>query len=458
MPTRFPLLFLAPALLAPPLAAQAKPLEAQAKPLEVQTKPLETSAEPLTLEAALRKAWTGQAGLQAGEAMVAKARAEAQAHHDLRLPTLTAQAGLQRTDEPMMAFGMKLNQARIGQMDFLPDRLNHPEAMTGGGASLTLSQPLYAGGRISAARKAGEALAASEAAAQAHRRQQVAYAVVRAYFGAQAAEQGLRWAEDTLRQAQETERFVTARVDQGLMLASEAARTRAFRAQAEAGVAEARQRLASARSGLSLLLGGEALPETLATPLEAASAPLPEAQGTRGDLEALRRQTEAARAGAQAAQGALKPEVGLTAGLGTARYTWTEGGNWSQIGLGAKWTFSFSDLRKASAAKAAARAAELGLRWQEQQAGREVDEARRAVATADARLAAAREAVAASESVRSLRTARHREGLLPLVEVLDAESGLSGARALLLASLFESRLSRAALALALGQPIEGVKE
>ncbi len=64
----------------------------------------------------------------------------------------------------------------------------------------------------------------------------------------------------------------------------------------------------------------------------------------------------------------------------------------------------------------------------------------------------------ASESARAIRTARHREGLLPLVEVLDAEAGLSGARTLLLNSELEWRLGGAQLALALGQPIEGVTE
>ena len=60
--------------------------------------------------------------------------------------------------------------------------------------------------------------------------------------------------------------------------------------------------------------------------------------------------------------------------------------------------------------------------------------------------------------MRAIRTARHREGLLPLVEVLDAESSLAGARTLLLASLLDRRLGQAQLALALGQPIENVKE
>lgn len=415
------------------------------------------AAQPLPLPEAIRQAWSRQAGLQAGEALVDKARLEAAALRDLRLPVLTASAGLQRTDEPMMAFGTKLNQARIAQADFLPGSLNHPDPMTGLGASLSLTQPLYAGGRITAARRAGEALARAEAASQSRRRQEVAYAVTRAYFGTRVAEQGLRWAEDTLRQARETEAFTAARAEQGLMLRSEADRARAFRAQAEAGVAEARQRLASSRSALSLLVGGLSGDRPLTTPLSDPGERL-EQPASRGDLEASRLQVEAARAGTAAARGSLKPELGLSASLGTARYSWNAGGSWSTVSLGARWSFQVSDLRKASAARAAERAAELGLKWQEAQASRDVEEARRALESARARQAAALEALAASESVRAVRLARHREGLLPLVEVLDAEAGLSGARTLLLDSQLGLRLGQAALDLALGTPVEGVKE
>jgi len=111
-----------------------------------------------------------------------------------------------------------------------------------------------------------------------------------------------------------------------------------------------------------------------------------------------------------------------------------------------------------SAARAAARAAELTVKWQESVADREVEEARRAIRTAQARIGFARTALAASESVRAIRAARYREGLLPLMDVLDAETSLAGARALLLSSQLDYRLGRAQLALALGQPIENVKE
>ena len=413
--------------------------------------------EPLTIQDAIRRAWSGQSGLKAGEAMVDRARAEAEALANLRLPTFSAAAGLTRTNEPMMAFGTRLDQARISQADFLPSSLNHPSAITGAGATLSVTQPLYAGGKLEAARRAGQAMAEAEVSSQAHRQQQVAFAIEQAYFGSQVALQGLRWAEDTLKQARETERFVQARVDQGLMLRAEGDRAKAFRASAEAGVAEARQRLGSARSALALLMGSEP-PASLATPVEARDAETPDAPGSRADLKAMRAQGEAARQGIAAAQGSLKPEVGVTLLAGTDRTSLKDGGNWTTASVGARWTFSFSDGPRVHAARAAARAAEEGLKWQERQAAREVQEARRGVEAAQAKIAFAKVALEASESVRALRTARHREGLLPLVEVLDAESGLSGARTLLLNSQLEWRLSRAQLALALGQPIEGVAE
>ena len=413
--------------------------------------------EPLSIQAAIRRAWADQSGLQAGAALVERAQAEAEAMRDLRLPTLSLTAGLSRSDEPMAAFGTKLNQARITPNDFTPSILNHPDPVTGASALLSLSQPLYAGGRLAAAGRAGAALAESEAARQGHRMQQVALAVDQAYFGAQVAQQALVWAEDTLTQARETERFVQARADQGLMLKSEAERTRAFLAQSEAGVVQARQRLASARSALALLLGG-AVPEQLETPVAPADAAVPSLPGQRGDLQAARAQSEAAREGVTAARASLKPEVGLTLAAGTARNSLSSGGNWTTVAVGARWNFSFSDGPRVHAARAAARAAELDLKWQRQQAGREVQEARGDLQAAQARIAFAQVALTASESVRTLRTARHREGLLSLVEVLDAEAALSGARTLLLSSQLDWRLSRARLALALGQPIEDVKE
>jgi outer membrane protein TolC len=413
--------------------------------------------DPLTLPDAIRRSWTQQSGLKAGAAMVEARQAEARAYGALTLPTVSLQAYGTRTDEPMMAFGIKLNQARIGMMDFDPRSLNKPDAIGAFGAGLNLQQPLYAGGRINAAREAGRLMAESEQASQERRKQEVALAIVQAYFGAQVAGQAQRWADETVDWAGEMERFVGARVDQGLWLPSELARVKAFRAYAEAQQAETKKMQLTARSGLGLLLGSAPVDGPLPSPLEAPAVESAAQDTQRPDLKATALQAQAATQGTRAAKGSLLPEVGVELGAGTLRHSLSEGGNWTSLSLGLKWKlFNEPERRRAQAAAAQERAAKEMLTFKQAQADHEVREARAATVAADARIAAARKALAAAEESKQLRQARHREGLLPLIEVLDAQAALEGARTLLLQSLYDLRVNRARLDLALGRPIEGV--
>jgi outer membrane protein TolC len=167
--------------------------------------------------------------------------------------------------------------------------------------------------------------------------------------------------------------------------------------------------------------------------------------------------SEAARAAGESARGSLLPEVFLQLGAETLRSSFSQGDTWASAMIGARWTLSLRQLHTAQAAEARSEAAATAARWQGQEEAREVADARGAIAAAQSRVASAREAVAASESVRTQRAARHREGLLPLTDLLDAETSLSGARTLLLQSQLEARLAHARLALSSGQPVEGVR-
>ncbi|WP_243384280.1 TolC family protein [Geothrix alkalitolerans] len=426
--------------------------------------------EGLTVADSIRKAWRDQGGLRAGQAMVESRQAEAEGYRDLRLPSLTLQAQGVRTNEPMMAFGIKLNQARITMADFNPDSLNHPDAIGAYGGSAVLQQPLYTGGRITAARRAGDLMAQAEAASQERRKQETAQAVVEAYFGTQVAEQALKWVEDSRTWIQGMEDFVGARVRQGLMLESELQRLKAFHAQIDAQKAEVVKQVHSARSGLGLLTGTGPVEGPLATPLtpdfEGGMRPSKEPtdpaadlpSGRRGDLLAADLQARAATEGAKAAKGSLLPEVGLELGAGTLHHSWSEKGNWTWAGVGVKWkVFSAPDQAKARAARAQERAARDMRDFKQKQAEHEIRVAKESVLAAQARYAAAKESLAAAEESKRLREARHKEGLAPLIEVLDAEAAVQGAHTLILQSLFDLRVSRASLDLATGTPIEGVK-
>lgn len=436
------------------------PLAALPLALLAALAPAPAGAAPLTIEDAIRAAWADAPALRASAALVDAARADAARARDARLPTLSLGARGVRTDEPMMAFGLRLDQGRIGTADFDPRRLNDPAGLVGVGGGATVSVPVFMGGRLRAAQRAAGAAADAESADHVRRRMEVAASVVQAYFGAQAADEGVRHAEDLLAHGTETERFVRERNARGLAPDADLARAAAFRAQAQAELAVAHQRRASARSALALLSGDGAAEAELATSISALPPPLvapASAPADRPDLLAARLRRDAAASGVAAARGALLPALFAQASAETMRTSdLAEGTSWTTIGLLLRWDLALGDADAVRAASARARAAADALAWREREAVREVAEARRAVETADARVRAAEEAVSASESARTLRDARHRQGLLPLTDVLDAEAGLAGARALLLASRLDARVSRTRLALALHHPIEGL--
>ncbi len=434
----------------------------------------------LSVEEAIRAAWASNPGLAASRAQVAAANAEAE--RDGRFPTFNATARAVATDEPMAVFGLHLDQQKITAADFAPSTLNYPNPAGGIGLGASIVQPIYMGGRISAGRRAQAYQAEAEERSHERRAQEMAAAVVQAYFGAQAATEALRYADDVLAHARETERFVRARAEKGLVLDADVARATAFRAQAEADREAASQRLASARATLSLLSGEEAEHAELVTPIAspvpgAANAPssapspsvtasasvtpspspAPAAQAPeRPDVRAARLRASAAEEAITATRGTM-PEIFAQGGVETMRASLDQGATWFNVALVARWKFDLSDLKTTKAAEARASAAEKAVRWQELQARNEIAEARRGVTSADARVLSAREAVAASESARDLRIARHRQGLLPLTDVLDAEAALAGSRALLLRSQLEARIARTQLQLALGEPVEGVR-
>jgi outer membrane protein TolC len=424
----------------------------------------------LRIEDAIRSAWRENPGLAAGAYQVAAARADAQAAGNGHWPTLAVTAKGIGTSEPAGVFAIKLDQQRITAADFDPARLNYPDPVGGIGLGAGIVVPIWMGGRILAGQHAAEAQADAEASAQARRREEMALAVVQAYFGVQVASQGVRYADDVLEHARETERFVGERNQKGLALDADVARAVAFRAQAEAERAWVLQQLSSARSALAMLTGIDPARSSLVTPveMEPAAASLFLLAGTPGsggdasrsdrpDVVAARLRAQAAEAGIGVSRASLLPAIFAQAGVDTLRSSIQQGATWWSAALVVRWEIGVSSFGGVQAAEARSAAAASAVRWQEVQATREVEEARQAVATADARVRSAREAVTASESARRLREARYRQGLLPLTDVLDAQAALAGARALLLRSQLETRIARAQLELALGVPVEGVQ-
>jgi outer membrane protein TolC len=423
--------------------------------------PMVAAAEPreLTVGDAIREALAHNPGLMAGAADVDARAAEARGADAARLPTASLTGQAIGTNDPLAVLGLRLQERSVTATDFTPHNLNFPGVVGAIGLGLEANQPIYAGGRITAARSAAKANAAASRAEQAFRRQQLALEVVSTYFRAAHAELAVQDAQATLQDARETEDFIKARFVEQQLLQSDVSRAASFRARAEADVIAARQRLNDARDELVLLAGDAARDARLTTPLEAlGGGENSEQSRLRADLEAARQREEAARAQIDVVRAANRPQVGLQLRAGTL-WGGSDIGAFATLGLGARWDL-FAPVRSAEidAAAHAADAASATRRWREAQAGTETGKARRAIESAHARVSAAREALAAAETAHERQRARHREGLLPLTDLLDAEIAVASARMTLHEAQLNERVGHAQLQLALGQPIEGVAQ
>lgn len=418
--------------------------------------PLALAAPELTVADAIRAAWVNDARLQASAAQATAASRTAEAADWALGPTLDVGAVGVVTSQPSQGFALLLDQGQVSPADLVPSRLNTPTVRGGLGLSAVVEQPLI-DAALWAARRRAHAGAAAEEASRAATQGEVALETVRAYFSVRAAEQALAYAEETVRAARDTETFVHARVAQDVLLPSEASRSTAFRAQAEAERAAAVRQLARARTGFTLLVGQPPVAGALVTPI----LPLPEGPPLpveeRPEVRAARAAVTAQDAAADEAHARLWPTLMLQGGVASEHAGISQGNVWGTGFLVLRWRGSVGGFKAASAADAALAAAEARRVERERMLAAELEEAGASVAASSAALEAARTAVTASEQARDQRQARHRQGLIPLTDLLDAETGLISARALLLRSSLQARIARAELERASGQPVEGVR-
>jgi len=70
------------------------------------------------------------------------AQTELLATRAMYLPNVTASYTFTNTNNPLMAFGSKLNQERITAMDFDPGKLNDPKSISNFGTKVEVQQPI----------------------------------------------------------------------------------------------------------------------------------------------------------------------------------------------------------------------------------------------------------------------------------------------------------------------------
>jgi outer membrane protein len=392
------------------------------------------SSAPLSLKGAVELGLAQNHALRAATAATGAVREEVGMARGHLLPKITLEERYMRTDNPTFAFSSKLSQERFSSADFAIDSLNSPDAINDFQTSLTIEQPIYA-------RKAWVGLGMAKEEYSASRdellraREEAAFNIVKAYLMVNTATGIVKAAEAGVTDNREHLRIAEARHTGGLGLYSDVLRART-------GLLEAEQRLISAQKGrilagrsLGLLLGldeeATTSPSGFDIPLRDVNHYLSSAQ-ERGDLKSMIKRRENARNGVSLANSGYFPTVGVGGSYFMNDHEkpfGSEGESW-QVSAFLRWSV-FDGTRSHEAARARLKSLEAGERLEGMKkfVSFSVHEAYLNVEEAGKNAELAEAALKSAEEGERLVRLRYENSLSPLVDLLDAEASLSGARA-----------------------------
>ena len=415
------------------------------------------TTEPLSLAEAIASAQAHHPSLEAAQARVDLASAGLKQARASRLPTAVLGEDVTYSNDPVFAFGSKLRQGRFAQSDFSLDNLNHPDALANFSGSATVNWTaldMTSRHRIAAA-------SASVEAADLERRytsEQLAARVIKLYYRALSAEDQVLVAQHALERAREVDGSVTDRVHAGLSLETDGSRAHLQVKSAEDDLAQAMDNVLLARSDLFSAIGIAMTDQPLVrdsdTPGQASADQADPKQ--RFDIEAFDQQAAAAHQEQSAAHAALVPQISTFAHAenDAQKLVANGSGNWT---VGAKVTFTVFDggLRKAREEQAAAQA--RSIEAQKRVALIEVGSAQHALQAQmddlQRRLTTAADAIGVQKATLQTARDRYASGLVPLTDVLNAETDLATAELTQVRTRYQLLTTSADLALATGTPL-----
>ena len=415
--------------------------------------PAASAMEAVDFRQAVARALSNNAFVAAAGEDAVAARRDAQAARGYLLPSVRFDEKFVRTTVPAEAFGLKMNQERLLASDFADVRnFNSPPPRNDFIATLSLEQPLFAPKAY-----IGYGMAKVEADAKDRdlyrRKEEAVYRVLAAVLDVVTARQFVEVAGQGLSDAREHLRIAESLEAAGMGLASDALRAKVAVASAESAKVTAENRLEIARRRLALAMG-----EPGARPVDVAGPP-PEfpdpgtpgdrETGTidRADLRASSLRVANAGSNVRLRRSGYLPDVGLSAAyqVDAEDSPFSPDNRSWRVGVGLTWNLFDGMRREAEIGKAAAerRRAQAYDRGLRDQAAFEAAQADLGVKEATLRLEIARAALAsAEEGVRLLRS-RYENHLGRMVDLLDAQTALDGARADRIRAENDVRLSRA---------------
>lgn len=411
-----------------------------------------TATAGLSLEQALRRVLSENPEARMAEARIAGAQAMLhQAQAALR-PQVTVQSSYARTNQPVSVFGMALNQRSFSQsLDFnnVPDADNW-------NTGLSVTVPLYTGGKARAGREAAAAAREASAFAAVSVQHMLTLETARTFIGIQKSRAMTEAAGAGVAAFDSNLEVSRRRLAAGTALETDVLDLEVGLAQAREDLARARNANALARQALASLLGMDHGTVDIAGGFPYLHVPAAGQLPLRAEVQAAESMERMAAARVSEAASGRKPGVQAFGQVEHNRGTTfdNDGSNYT-LGIRAQWNIWDGGRTKAQveAATAELTAAQESVRRARLMVNTEVQQARLALNEAAERLnVSARSIELAAASVKITRE-RFASGLALSTQLMDAETALTAARVRRAEAEADERLARAALRRALGLPI-----
>lgn len=401
----------------------------------------------LTLDQAVAAALTGNQTVKMADLDQKIAEARYKESEAVFLPQAGVAYTAMTTNDPLNAFGFRLQQRSITAADFNPDQLNRPKGTPDFMASAEVQQPLLNLDQLYLRKGAAMEADVCRLISQ-RKREGLVFEVQKAYMQLQLAGESVKVLEESLESARALLRYTTDRVDQGMLNKSDALNARVGVTTTETRLAEAGSEVKDASDYLSLLMGkpmGTVYAVDTSNAAEDETTPEEkDVPAGRADLAALQKSIDAAGLGIRSRKMSAFPRLNAFGsyqfndsrmfGFGAGAYL---------AGIRLSWDiFKGNSIRNKIATQSLERnklAEELSLR--SARSILELNTARRRLADARYKIRQQQSAVeAAAESFRILKD-RYEQGLTGTTDVLLAQAQLSQQRLALAQAIFDDHVA-----------------
>ena len=408
-------------------------------------------AEEKSLEFFIRKALENNLELKAERNKVKAYEYEYKSVRGKLFPTFKLSETYTRTDVPGYVLFGKLNQERITQLDFVPNKLNNPDALDNYETKLTLEIPVWMGGKLRAFKRMSKYMWEAQRLNYLRKEEEVILKVYKAYANAVLAKESIKVAKQAVRDAEEHLRLAKKAYEVGTALFADVLRAKVYYAKALENLEKAKNNYEVAKRALELLIN-ENLGDFDVKDFEVCEQIDKErvvriALENREDYRATRYFAKSMEEGVRSAYADMLPQVFAFANyfMYDQNTPFGSQGESYMVGVGISWEFNlgFSPIYKAKSFKEK----KLSITHQRELLKKaiffEIDKAYKNYENALYSLKSAESRVKQAEEVVRVLQKRYENGMARMVDLLDAQTQLDMARLDYVKALRDCNVARA---------------